>query len=54
MADNQNRSSILAASIIAGCLLVGLSTAGYLIGRGTARVKSDVHSVVVKGLVKRA
>jgi hypothetical protein len=53
MADHQNRSSVVAASLIGGCLLVGLSAAGYFVGRGTARFKSDVRTVTVKGLVER-
>jgi hypothetical protein len=53
MADRQNHSSVLAASLIGGCLLVGLSAAGYFVGRGTARFKSDVRTVTVKGLVER-
>ena len=53
MADRQNRSSVLAASLIGGCLLLGLSAAGYFVGRGTARFKSDVRTVTVKGLVER-
>lgn len=53
MADGHNHSSILGATIIGACLLVGLGSAGYLVGRGTARFKADVRSVIVKGLVER-
>jgi uncharacterized protein len=53
MADGHNHSSILGATIIGVCLLVGLGAAGYLVGRGTARFKADVRSVIVKGLVER-
>jgi hypothetical protein len=53
MTDRQNRSSVLAPSLIGGCLLLGLSAAGYFVGRGTARFKSDVRTVTVKGLVER-
>ena len=53
MANNHNQSSILSASIIGVSLIVGLAIAGYFVGRGTARFKADVRSVVVKGLVER-
>jgi len=52
-AEGRHHSSILCASIIGVCLLLGLGSAGYLVGRGTARFKADVRSVVVKGLVER-
>jgi len=52
MVHGQNSASIIAASIIGVCLLVGLSAAGYFVGRGTARFKSDVRSVTVKDLVE--
>src|SRR5262249_13675232 len=53
MADNENRPTVLAAIIVGLCLLVGLTAAGYFIGRGTARFKSDVRTVTVKGLVEK-
>src|SRR5215467_14762328 len=57
MADNENRltvlAAVLAAVIVGLCLLVGLTAAGYFIGRGTARFKADVRTVTVKGLVER-
>src|SRR5262245_48110001 len=52
MADNENRPTVLAAVIVALCLLVGLTAAGYFIGRGTARFKVDARTVTVNGLVE--
>ena len=40
MGNNDNRTILFAALIIAIGLLVGLTTAGYYVGRGTARFKS--------------
>jgi hypothetical protein len=53
MVENHNRSSMTAAVVVGLCLLTGLSAAGYFIGRGTARFKSEVRTVTVKGLVER-
>jgi hypothetical protein len=53
MTDGENRHSILVAIIIGSCLLTGLTAAGYFVGRGTARFKSDVRTVTVKGLVEK-
>ena len=53
MAENPNRLSIAAAMIVGLCILTGLAVAGYFIGRGTARFKSDVRTVTVKGLVEK-
>jgi hypothetical protein len=53
MAEYPNRPSIAAAMIVGLCLLTGLTVAGYFIGPGTARFKSDVRTVMVKGLVER-
>src|SRR5678816_4289793 len=53
MGNNDNRTILFAALIIAIGLLVGLTTAGYYVGRGTARFKSDVRTVTVKGLVEK-
>jgi hypothetical protein len=41
------------AVVLGLCLLVGLAAAGYLIGKGIARFKSDNRTVTVKGLVER-
>ena len=41
------------AVVLGLCLLVGLAAAGYLVGRGIARFKSDNRTVTVKGLVER-
>jgi hypothetical protein len=38
---------------IAAAIFFGLSTAGYLVGRGTSRFRADAHTVTVKGLVER-
>jgi len=53
MAERENKHRTLAAIIVGLCLLVGLTAAGYFIGRGTARFKSDVGTVTVKGLVEK-
>ena len=53
MAERENKHRTLAAIIVGLCLLVGLTAAGYFIGRGTARFKSDVRTVTVKGLVEK-
>ena len=53
MTDGENKHTTLAAIIVGLCLLLGLTTAGYFIGRGTARFKSDVRTVTVKGLVEK-
>jgi uncharacterized protein len=49
----ENQKSALSALIIGACLLIGLVVAGYFIGRGTARFKSDARTVTVKGLVEK-
>ena len=53
MTDGENKHTTLAAIIVGLCLLLGLTTAGYFIGWGTARFKSDVRTVTVKGLVEK-
>ena len=53
MVEPENGQTVRAA-IIVGCgLIVGLTAAGYFIGRGTSRFKSEVRTVTVKGLVER-
>ena len=47
------RSGVLPAVIVGLCLLLGLSTAGYFVGRGATRFRSDTRVVTVKGLVER-
>lgn len=49
----ENQKSVLSALIIGACLLIGLMAAGYFIGRGTARFKSEARTVTVKGLVEK-
>ncbi len=53
MGDNDSRPILIAALIVGVCLLVGLTAAGYYVGRGTARFKSEAHTVTVKGLVEK-
>jgi len=53
MVESENGQSVKAAIIVGCCLIVGLTAAGYFIGRGTARFKSEVRTVTVKGLVER-
>jgi len=50
---SDGRSQVLPAVIVGLCLLVGLSTAGFFIGRGATRFRSDARVVTVKGLVER-
>lgn len=53
MVDNENNGIVKTAIIVGCCLIVGLTAAGYLIGRGAVRFKSEVRTVTVKGLVER-
>ena len=53
MVEPENGQTVKAAIIVGCCLIVGLTAAGYFIGRGTARFKSEVRTVTVKGLVER-
>ena len=53
MADEKSCLSITAAIVLGICLLIGLATGGYFIGRGAARFKSDARTVTVKGLVEK-
>ena len=53
MVDPENSPNVKAALIVGCCLLIGLTAAGYFIGRGTARFKSEVRTVTVKGLVEK-
>ncbi len=53
MVESENGQTVRAAIIVGCCLIVGLTAAGYFIGRGTARFKSEVRTVTVKGLVER-
>jgi hypothetical protein len=47
------RSRVLPAIVVGASLLLGLSAAGYFVGRGAARFRSDDRVVTVKGLVER-
>lgn len=53
MKQNSNAAVIAAALIVGVCLLCGLSTAGYFIGKGATRFKSESRTVTVKGLVEQ-
>jgi len=53
MGETDNCQIRNAAVILGCCLLIGLTAAGYFIGRGTLRFKSDVRTVTVKGLVEK-
>lgn len=53
MASMDNRSAVLPAVIVGICLLLGLALAGYFVGKGATRFRSDVRIVTVKGLVER-
>ena len=53
MSESENGQSIKAAIIVGCCLIIGLTAAGYFIGRGTARFKSELRTVTVKGLVEK-
>ena len=43
----------ISTTVIALALVIGLTAAGYLIGRGASRFRSDNRVVTVKGLVER-
>lgn len=49
----ENRPSTVAALVLGICLLIGLAAAGYFIGKGGLRFKSDSRTVSVKGLVEK-
>ena len=49
----ENRQSTVASIVLGICLLIGLATAGYFVGKGAARFKSDIRTVSVKGLVEK-
>jgi uncharacterized protein len=49
----EGRSGVLPAVIVGLCLLIGLSVAGYFVGRGATRLRSDSRVVTVKGLLER-
>ncbi|MGH7887906.1 MAG: SIMPL domain-containing protein [Candidatus Binatia bacterium] len=53
MVESENGQTVRAAIVVGCCLIVGLTAAGYFIGRGTARFKSELRTVTVKGLVER-
>jgi uncharacterized protein len=51
--NSDNRQLTVAVIALGVCLLIGLTTAGYFIGKGAARFKSDSRTVSVKGLVEK-
>ncbi|PKN28306.1 MAG: SIMPL domain-containing protein [Deltaproteobacteria bacterium HGW-Deltaproteobacteria-21] len=53
MTFHENRQTILSATILGVCLLVGISAGGYFVGKGAVRFKSDARTVTVKGLVEK-
>ncbi len=53
MATTETPERPLAALILGICLVVGLAAAGYFVGKGGLRFKSDTRTVTVKGLVER-
>jgi hypothetical protein len=44
---------LLAGAILGLCILVGLASGGYFVGKGAARFRSESRTVTVKGLVER-
>ena len=53
MVENEDHGIVKAAVILGCCLIIGLTAAGYFIGRGVLRFKADVRTVTVKGLVEK-
>lgn len=51
--NGENRQITIALIGLSLCLLIGLATAGYFVGKGAARFKSDMRTVSVKGLVEK-
>lgn len=45
---SDGRQTLLPAIIVGACLLVGLASGSYFIGKGAARFKSDTRIVTVK------
>ena len=52
MVDPENGQSVRAAIIVGCCMIVGLTAAGYFIGKGMARFKSEVRTVTVKWIFR--
>lgn len=53
MTSSENRTAILPAVIVGISMFVGLAAAGYFIGKGGTRFRSDTRTVTVKGLVEK-
>jgi hypothetical protein len=51
--EYDNRQLLFPTIILGACLLIGLITGGYFIGKGVTRFKSDARIVTVKGLVEK-
>lgn len=53
MASEIDRMGITANLILGICIIVGLGSGGFFIGKGATRFRSDLRTVTVKGLVER-
>jgi hypothetical protein len=51
--EDDNRQLLFPTIILGACLLIGLISGGYFIGKGVTRFKSDARLVTVKGLVEK-
>jgi hypothetical protein len=52
--ESIGRGAVLSGALVVGLsVLIGLSVAGFFIGRGTERLRSAVRTVTVKGLVEK-
>jgi hypothetical protein len=49
----ETRRSIGAAIVLGLCVILGLATAGYFIGEGAARLKSNNRLIAVKGVAEK-
>jgi hypothetical protein len=49
----ETRRSIVAATVLGICLIMGLAIAGYFIGEGVARFKSNSRTIAVKGVAEK-
>src|SRR5260370_19635905 len=54
MAYMEGRSGVLPAVIVGVCLVIGLSVAGYFVGRGGLRFRSDARVRAAVDLAARA
>jgi hypothetical protein len=49
----ETKRSIIAAAVLGICLILGLTIAGYFIGEGVARFKSNSRTITVKGIAEK-